>query len=198
MFYVYLHRKATTREVFYVGKGKGRRIYDTSRRNNAWKQVVKSCGIIREFYMTGIQEWYALELEANLIDYYGRIDNGTGQLVNMLDSDERPSGRVYLSGVAASRADKANHLFRNLKTGEEFSGTRYEYVDKYKPKKHFINYLFETKRTVSNDWIVVDRFSKEEYDIAVEHYLNRPFAKNNTTKYTFCNIKDGRHTPSSV
>lgn len=190
MFYVYLHRKKTTGEVFYVGKGKGKRIRDNSRRNAAWHNIVKSCGIIREYYMCGLQEWYALELEANLIDYYGRLDNGTGQLVNMLDSDERPAGRVYLSGIASPRADKAKHLFRNLDTGEEFSGTRHDFNSKYKPKKHFMNHLFIDKVTVSNGWIVVDRFSQEEYELIVSEYYNEDKRKDNT-KYTFCNIFTG-------
>lgn len=187
MFYVYLHKKKTTGEVFYVGKGKGRRINDNSRRSSSWKQVVKSCGIIREYYLTGLQEWYALELEADLIAYYGLLTDGSGTLVNLLSKDERPAGRRYLSGIASPRADKENHLFRNLKTGEEFSGTRYEFQDKYKPKKHFVNHLFIEGNAVSNDWIVVDRFSAKEYKDIVENYFD-PAKRKDKTIYTFCNI----------
>ncbi len=190
MFYVYLHKKKTTGEVFYVGKGKGRRINDNSRRNASWKQVVESCGIIREYYLTGLQEWYALELEADLIAYYGLLIDGSGTLVNLLSKDERPAGRRYLSGIASPRADKEKHLFRNLKSGEEFSGTRYEFQDKYKPKKHFVNHLFIEGNTVSNDWIVVDRFSEEEYKTIVDNY-NNPNRRKDQTKYTFCNIFSG-------
>jgi len=72
MFYVYLHRRATDGKVFYVGKGKLRRAFEQYHRTTYWKRVVAKYGYTIEFVEKHLQEWYALELECNLIAYYGR------------------------------------------------------------------------------------------------------------------------------
>lgn len=90
-FYVYVHRKATTGEIFYVGKGKDDRAYVFGR-NRYWDNTAKKHGYTVETIETGLQEWYALELEINLIAYHGRRDLKLGPLVNMTDGGEGMSG----------------------------------------------------------------------------------------------------------
>lgn len=87
-FYVYIHRDKLTNAVFYVGKGKGGRAFDTKSRSSFWKKYVKKHEYIVEFVEQDIQEWYAFELERNLIAYYGRRDDGTGSLLNLTDGGE--------------------------------------------------------------------------------------------------------------
>lgn len=41
-YYVYLHKDKATGKVFYVGKGIGRRAWETGRRSNTWKEKVAS------------------------------------------------------------------------------------------------------------------------------------------------------------
>jgi hypothetical protein len=103
-FYVYLHRKATTGEVFYVGKGTGDRAWQTSpsRRGTYWSRVAGKHGVIVEIVAGNLQEWYAHELEADLIALYGRKDIGLGPLINLTDGGEGVSGRV-LSEESAAR-----------------------------------------------------------------------------------------------
>lgn len=84
-YYVYLHRKATTGEVFYVGKGKNRRSSEKLSRSNYWKRIVAKHGYVIDYAIQGVQEWYALELEKQLVDYYGRRDLDDGPLVNLCD-----------------------------------------------------------------------------------------------------------------
>lgn len=62
-YYVYLHRKKTTGEVFYVCKGCEMRAWISSGRNEFWKRVVDKHGLVVEIYMDNLQEWYAYELE---------------------------------------------------------------------------------------------------------------------------------------
>lgn len=112
-YYVYLHRKATTGDVFYVGKGTGRRAYEKRLRSTYWKKVANKHGLVVELYMTDLQEWYALELEASLVDYYGRRDNGTGQLVNLCDGG---AASTYLS-------DEAREKIRRSRLGKKASDT---------------------------------------------------------------------------
>jgi hypothetical protein len=93
-FYVYLHRKATTGEVFYVGKGQGKRLYGYSARNRHWHHVANKHGFTAHIVEDGLQEWAAFELERDLIALYGRQDVGMGRLVNYTDGGEGSSGTV--------------------------------------------------------------------------------------------------------
>jgi hypothetical protein len=94
-FYVYIHRKATNGEVFYVGKGKDNRAYDNRIRNKHWHNIVNKHGLIVEFAKTDISEAEAFELEEHLIHFFGRFDLGKGVLVNMTDGGEGASGHVH-------------------------------------------------------------------------------------------------------
>lgn len=90
-YYVYLHRTIAG-EVFYIGKGNRRRAWSKSNRSLFWRSVVEKHGFTVELIATGIQEWYAHELEVELIDMYGRRDIMNGTLVNMTDGGEGISG----------------------------------------------------------------------------------------------------------
>lgn len=86
-FYVYLHRRATDGRVFYVGKGKSKRYASLKSRTAFWKNIVAKHGYTVEFVQRDIQEWYAFELEKELIAYYGREN-----LCNLTDGGEGVSG----------------------------------------------------------------------------------------------------------
>lgn len=92
-FYVYIHRKNSNGEIFYVGKGKRSRAYAKTHRSLAWKNIVSKHGYYVEIVENDIQEWYAFELEKNLIALYGKRCDGTGSLVNYTDGGEGSSGR---------------------------------------------------------------------------------------------------------
>jgi hypothetical protein len=86
--YVYIHKKADTKEIFYVGIGnqlKYRRAYQitANRRSKEWLKVVKKHGVEVEIYADNLTREQAIEIEILLIEKYGRIDLGNGVLVNM-------------------------------------------------------------------------------------------------------------------
>ena len=86
--YVYIHKKADTKEIFYVGIGnqlKYRRAYQITgnRRSKEWMKVVKKHGVEVEIYADNLTREQAIEIEISLIEKYGRIDLGNGVLVNM-------------------------------------------------------------------------------------------------------------------
>jgi len=93
-FYVYEHRKATTGEVFYVGKGVGRRAWFTYTRSRHWKNIAAKHGVVVEIVMDGLQDWFALELEQQIIAMHGRQDCGFGCLINLTDGGEGVAGRI--------------------------------------------------------------------------------------------------------
>ena len=86
-YLVYLHRRATDGKVFYVGKGDIKRANRTTTRSDYWNRIVAKYGFFVEIHLDGIQEWYAFELEKELIAYYGREN-----LCNMTDGGEGVSG----------------------------------------------------------------------------------------------------------
>jgi hypothetical protein len=93
-FYVYVHRRATTGEIFYVGKGHGNRAWSKSGRSKHWHNIVAKDELVVEIVTTGLQEWYAFELETSLIALHGRRDTGHGPLVNNTDGGEGAVGAI--------------------------------------------------------------------------------------------------------
>lgn len=137
-YYVYVHRKKTNGDVFYVGKGKGRRAWRFNDRNRLWKRTNDKYGCIVEIVQNNLQEWYALELEIDLVLKHGRVDNNTGTLTNLTDGGEgfqgcvqseesRKRQSVRMSGRGSPVYNHEVVEFINVKTQEEFTGTRNEF-----------------------------------------------------------------------
>lgn len=93
-FYVYEHRRASTGDVFYVGKGQGRRAWFTNNRSRHWQNIACKHGVDVCIVQDGLQEWAALEFECGLIALHGRLDIGLGPLINFTDGGEGTSGRI--------------------------------------------------------------------------------------------------------
>lgn len=110
-FCVYLHRRKTTGEIFYVGKSKGfKRAFSGNGRNNYWQMVANKHGYTVEIVKQGMQEWWAFEMERELVAFYGRHDLGLGKLVNLSDGgDGAASGAV--------RTDEFKKNLAHKKTG---------------------------------------------------------------------------------
>jgi hypothetical protein len=66
-YYVYLHRKASNGEIFYVGKGKGKRAEHKTRRNAFWKNINKKHGTVIEYVVKNLKEKEALKIEKKII-----------------------------------------------------------------------------------------------------------------------------------
>tara|TARA_B100001093_G_C26679197_1_gene949671 strand:- start:259 stop:1104 length:846 start_codon:yes stop_codon:yes gene_type:complete len=88
-FKVYIHRRKTNNEVFYVGIAKIQketskydRPSDTWKRSKEWKEVYKEFGRKVQIYKVNLSLLEAYREEIRLINYYGRRDLGTGILVN--------------------------------------------------------------------------------------------------------------------
>lgn len=103
VYYVYMyHRKDGS--PYYVGKGVGDR----------WNNPNHNCSIPPEgrvsFPIEGTSEDWALFMEMELIDLYGRLDDGTGVLENRTDGGENPpkAKKGQKNRVAAARTLWAN------------------------------------------------------------------------------------------
>lgn len=101
-FFIYLHRRPDTGEVFYVGKGSRTpkkaygRSHSGENRNPMWRRIVEKCGgrfdveVLVDFFT----EADAFTMERALIQHFGRRNQGLGSLANMTDGGEGTVGRI--------------------------------------------------------------------------------------------------------
>lgn len=114
--YVYIHYATDNGEPFYVGKG-SRRLRDkgcqferacaTFPRNLAWRRTVLSRGLRIEIIAMCRTDVAAQELEMRLIAQFGRIDLGTGPLVNVTDGGDGHAGLVASEELRRKRSQNA-------------------------------------------------------------------------------------------
>lgn len=120
-YYVYLHRKLSDGEIFYVGKGKDRRAYSYKSRSSLWRAVKDKYGLVVEIYKDSLLEKEALHLEMHLIKQIGRRDLGTGTLVNFTEGGDTtnlsPIARKKISDKAKGRVltDETRAIFSRVK-----------------------------------------------------------------------------------
>ena len=89
-YYVYSHITKDTGKIFYIGKGRGNRAFSEDR-SKLWKNVANKHGWKAVIICDDLTEDEAFEVEKFYIKEYGRIDLGTGNLVNLTDGGEGPS-----------------------------------------------------------------------------------------------------------
>lgn len=87
---VYLHRKKSNGEVFYVGIGTSKRPYIKQGRNIYWKRTVNKHGLVVEVIRTGLSWEDACDIEQDLIELIGRRELGLGTLVNLTSGGKGP------------------------------------------------------------------------------------------------------------
>ena len=110
--YAYLREDKTP---YYIGKGKGDRIYSTQKRV---KQPKDKSRII--FLKQNLTEEEAFKHEEYMIAVFGRKDNGTGILRNMTDGGEGSSNR----GTPEERSEISKKGYAKLTPEERIARSR--------------------------------------------------------------------------
>ena len=86
-YYIYIHFRKDNLQPFYVGKGKGRRVFSKQGRSEYWKRIVNKYGYFPQIMENNLTEEKAFEREKFYIQVLGR-DN----LCNMTDGGDGTSG----------------------------------------------------------------------------------------------------------
>ncbi len=81
-YYIYFHINPLKNEVFYVGKGHGKRAYCKYKRSKLWNNIVNKYSYIIDIVETGLTKEEANLREKFYISKIGRRDLGLGPLVN--------------------------------------------------------------------------------------------------------------------
>lgn len=106
-YYVYAHIDTAKDEIFYIGKGRGKRAYDKDGRNPAWKEKVAELKgkYTVKFLHTDLLEMDAFDLENKYIREIGKLSEGKGPLVNWTDGGYMEGLSVRLEPSAEIVAD---------------------------------------------------------------------------------------------
>lgn len=107
--YVYLHLRGDTGEVFYVGKGIGRRAWHTFKRSRWWRAIYEKHGREVLIVKDGMSEPCALSLERMLIAKF------KGQTCNLTDGGQGISGyRHTPEAIEVMREKKVGYRPKRL------------------------------------------------------------------------------------
>lgn len=124
-FFVYLHRRASNGKVFYVGKGCRYRHKSKWNRSIHWQNIANKHGYTVEIVQTGMQEWWAFELECELILKYRHHG-----LCNQTDGGEGASGFVVSQETKQKfLKQRSTDEWRNnlsIKAKERFANAEYK------------------------------------------------------------------------
>ena len=139
MAIVYKHYTKKDNRLFYIGIGKEKyRANSTKNRNNHWLNIVNKNGFYSEIVQDNISFQRAKEIEIDLISKYGRIDMGTGILVNMTDGgDGRLNSKAWNKGIPFL-SGKENPMY-GVKRSEDWIKRRSESAKKVNKRgaEHF-------------------------------------------------------------
>lgn len=104
MFYVYIHIRLDTGEIFYVGKGQKKRIRSTKHRNLHWRRIVEKHGRSTYIHSSWENESDAFAEEVRLIAEFRK--SGV-KLVNLTEGGEGSSGMAPFLGKTHSAETRA-------------------------------------------------------------------------------------------
>ena len=154
MFYVYEHIRLDSNAVFYVGKGKGRRCFESRRRNLYWKRIVsKAGGFDVRVVVDGIDEELAFLAEQELIS---KLKTQGIVLANLTDGGEGVSGynhteetKAFLGATLRRTMETYKHIVRERQLGENNSAKKEGVGDKISKALSGRKMSEETKRKIS-------------------------------------------------
>jgi hypothetical protein len=119
-YYIYVHINLVTSEVFYVGKGCGKRATRRTNRSTLWNNIVNKYGYDILLIDENLSEEEAFDLEKYYIKKFGRRDLGLGSLVNHTDGGEGHTNHSEETRLKKSISSKGenNHFYGKTHSDE--------------------------------------------------------------------------------
>jgi len=135
MAYLYRHIRLDNNQPFYIGIGEDKpnqqyeykRAYNKHGRSLRWKDVAYHIPYEVEIMMDGLSWNEACIKEAEFIQLYGRIDLGTGLLVNMTeggDGHKAQFSKEHKDKISASKLGKSYSTESNIKKSIALTGRK--------------------------------------------------------------------------
>jgi hypothetical protein len=126
---IYIHRKKTNGEIFYIGMGNPDRPYQkyAASRSVVWHRIVNKHGYVIEVIRKDLTKQDALNIEMDLIELIGRRDLALGTLVNLTDGGDGVTG----NGTSCY----------NIETGKIYKTIGEAAIDLNQHKQKIINQL---------------------------------------------------------
>lgn len=110
MYFLYRHIRLDTGQPFYIGIGTCRRYgteksifaraYSKSHRHEDWQKIYSEIGCAVEILYMSNNKNEILDKESEFIKMHGRIDLGTGPLINKTDGNYGNFGPSYLQALS--------------------------------------------------------------------------------------------------
>ena len=91
-YVVYIHRKLSDGSPFYVGAGSSKRPFIITQRPRDWVNIVESVGYTIDIHKDDLSREECFKLEVELISMFGRLDMGTGCLINKTNGGRKVVG----------------------------------------------------------------------------------------------------------
>lgn len=187
IFYVYVHKKPGTNEVFYVGKGKKNRAYTTKSRNNHWSNVVnKYGGFDVEVIKSDMTEKESFEFEKKIIQEIG-IENLTNQTLGGIST----TGMVHSEATRKLQSDlMKKKLEENPEMQERLNAVIKTLHDKQRNDPSYREMMSKKLLEIRCEKLVVNKSfvfkSKKEYcDLVGTHHSILLKAKSSSNKFNF-------------
>ena len=122
MAIVYRHIRLDKNQPFYIGIGKTeRRAFRTDFRNRHWHHIVNKTDYEVEILFDNLTWEQACEKEKEFISLYGRIDIGTGILVNMTEGADGGRGTIQSEETKLKRSISLRGKKRREQSKQKYS-----------------------------------------------------------------------------
>ena len=103
IFYIYAHYTADSNELFYIGKGKGKRLSSRYGRNKLWNYIANKHGFIFRKIVDGLEENEAFRLEIEKIKEFSPRANftkgGSGGFTGLNSGNFKKGFRPWNTGM---------------------------------------------------------------------------------------------------
>lgn len=169
-YYIYAHRKKTTGEIFYIGKGKKGRAHEKTNRNKYWKHTEAKHGRYVDFLAKGLTNDLAYELEELIIRTIG-LDN----LTNLDEGGKGGSGTTFKKKVYIYKDSKFIKAANSYDEAADFIGSYSVAVGRYINQSNRESYLngytlfnYDICDSINEKYLNGESLTAEELD-----YINK-------------------------